>query len=157
MEAVREAGIRLRDSSLQEISDAIGLAMTRRKLPTRSSPGQALTGAGRYEWVFEDDSKIVVDWPQRLDDRAGRPESAKVPHAELHGPHGERLDEQGIVVPERSNPAHMPITIGQRGKRVPRLSLVYGQSSVSGRRRTRPRGRSRCGRYGRERAEPTGE
>ena len=38
------------------------------------------------------------------------PESAKRPHAELQGPRGERLDQQGIQVPERSISAHMTIS-----------------------------------------------
>jgi hypothetical protein len=40
----------------------------------------------------------------------GRPITANMPHAELHGPNGERLSELGIVVPDESLSAHMTIT-----------------------------------------------
>jgi hypothetical protein len=71
------------------------------------------TAHQRIEWEFTDGSKLVVDEPAvRADakEAAKLPESAKRPHAELHGPEGERLDQQGIQVPERSISAHMTIT-----------------------------------------------
>ncbi|MGB0095214.1 MAG: hypothetical protein WBP81_22090 [Solirubrobacteraceae bacterium] len=45
-----------------------------------------------------------------------RPRSAHLPHAELHGPKGERLDQQGITVPEKSISAHMTITDQTRAR-----------------------------------------
>ena len=41
---------------------------------------------------------------------AGRPASANTPHVELHGPKGERLDSQGIVIPGTTISAHLTIT-----------------------------------------------
>jgi hypothetical protein len=50
---------------------------------------------------------LVVDLPREL---GGRAKSADMPHVEVHGPKGQRLDPQGIVVPEASIAAHMTIT-----------------------------------------------
>jgi hypothetical protein len=58
-------------------------------------------------WEFTDNSRLVIDVPREL---GGRARSADLPHAELHGPKGERLDQQGIEVPDASISAHMTIT-----------------------------------------------
>ena len=68
----------------------------------------------RLEWRFEDSSRLVIDKPRPLTAQEQaehpRPASADLLHAELHGPKGERLDQQGITVPENSISAHMTIT-----------------------------------------------
>jgi hypothetical protein len=61
-------------------------------------------------WVFEDGSRLIVDKPVVPLKPSGSPRSAELPHVELHGPRGERLDQQGIIVPEESISAHMTIT-----------------------------------------------
>jgi hypothetical protein len=70
-------------------------------------PGDVASGHQRLWWEFKDGSRLVIDDPCEL---GGRAKSADLPRAELHGPKGERLDQQGIVVPERSIAAHMTIT-----------------------------------------------
>jgi hypothetical protein len=68
----------------------------------------------RLEWRFEDGSRLVIDKPrpQTAQEKAKhpRPASAYLPHAELHGPKGERLDQQGITAPVNSISTHMTIT-----------------------------------------------
>ena len=72
------------------------------------------TGHERLEWRFKDGSSLVIDKPRPQTDKEKaknpRPASADLPHAELFGPNGERLDQEGIVVPEKSISAHMTIT-----------------------------------------------
>jgi hypothetical protein len=74
--------------------------------PGRARPGDLPTAHGRIVWKFADGTRLVVDAPRAL---GNRPVSADLPHAELHGPKGERLDQQGIQVPENSIAAHMTI------------------------------------------------
>jgi hypothetical protein len=69
--------------------------------------GGKATGHQRLEYEFKDGSRLVVDLPREL---GGRAKSADMPHVEVHGPKGQRLDPQGIVVPEASIAAHMTIT-----------------------------------------------
>ena len=82
---------------------------------TQVKPGDIPTHS-RVTWVFPDGRRLVIDYPAPLkkadpnDPRHTRPASADQPHAEIHGPDGERLDQQGIVVPEGSISAHMTIT-----------------------------------------------
>ena len=68
----------------------------------------------RLEWKFKDGSRLVVDKPARptIHDasRPARPATAELPHVEVHGPEGERLDPQGIEIPKRSAPGHLTIT-----------------------------------------------
>jgi hypothetical protein len=68
----------------------------------------------RLDWKFKDGSRLVVDKPARptIHDasRPGRPATAELPHVEVHGPEGERLDPQGIEIPKRSAPGHLTIT-----------------------------------------------
>jgi len=68
----------------------------------------------RLEWKFKDGSRLVVDKPARptIHDasRPARPATAELPHVEVHGPEGERLDPQGIEVPKKSAPGHLTIT-----------------------------------------------
>jgi hypothetical protein len=58
-------------------------------------------------WRFKDKSSIVIDVPRKL---GGRAASADLPHVEFHGPRGERLDPQGIQIPEGSVAAHVTIS-----------------------------------------------
>lgn len=68
----------------------------------------------RLEWKFKDGSRLVVDKPARptIHDasRPDRPATAELPHVEVHGPGGERLDPQGIEIPKRSAPGHLTIS-----------------------------------------------
>jgi hypothetical protein len=73
-------------------------------------PGRVASAHQRLVWVFEDGSRLIVDKPVVPLKPSGRPRSAELPHVELHGPRGERLDQQGIIVPEESISAHMTIT-----------------------------------------------
>ena len=61
----------------------------------------------RITWKFADGSSIVIDVPRKL---GGRAASAERPHIEFHGPKGQRLDAQGIEIPEASIGAHVTIT-----------------------------------------------
>jgi hypothetical protein len=68
----------------------------------------------RLEWKFKDGSRLVVDKPARPtihdSSRPDRPATAELPHVEVHGPGGERLDPQGIEIPKKSAPGHLTIT-----------------------------------------------
>jgi hypothetical protein len=109
--AVEKAPKNLRGMDFAEIEKAIG------RPPDFVSPASKQPGGGvagghqRLGWKFEDGSQLIIDDPREL---GGRAASADRPHAELHGPKGERLDQQGIVVPERSISAHMTITDNTR-------------------------------------------
>jgi hypothetical protein len=67
----------------------------------------------RLEWKFKDGSRLVVDKPARAEihgsSKPTRPATAELPHVEVHGPGGERLDPQGIEIPEKSAPAHLTV------------------------------------------------
>ena len=106
-DAVRLAPKNLRGIDFGEVWKAMG------RPPDDWAVAPAPKGAGeptarqRLWWEFADGSKLVVDLPREL----GRVhKTADLPHAELHGPKGERLDQEGIEVPEGSTPAHMTIT-----------------------------------------------
>jgi hypothetical protein len=105
-QAVEQAPKNLRSTDFADIESAMKRAPDR-ITAAGLGEGRMPTGHQRVEWVFEDGSRLVVDKPRQL---GGRPQSADRPHAELHGPAGERLDQQGIVVPEESTAAHMTIT-----------------------------------------------
>ena len=105
--AVRSAPPNLRGMDLTDIEQAIGRPPDQIFPPGRPTPGSSPTSHGRLVWDFPDGSELIVDAPRATGNRAA---SADLPHAELHGPRGERLDNQGIEVPERSIAAHMTIT-----------------------------------------------
>ncbi|MCE9669110.1 DUF4157 domain-containing protein [Myxococcus stipitatus] len=111
-EAVAQAPKNLRGMDFADIAREMET-----KRPPKVSAAKGLdiggmpTGHQRLEWVFDDGSRLVIDSPRQL---GGRPQSADLPHAELHGPNGERLDQQGIIVPEHSLSAHMTITDNTR-------------------------------------------
>lgn len=116
--AVENSPKNLRDMDFADIAEAMkdakGLAGPPKVTAVKKGGGATLaTAHQRIEWEFTDGSELVIDEPAvRADakEAAKLPESAKRPHAELHGPKGERLDQQGIEVPERSISAHMTIT-----------------------------------------------
>jgi hypothetical protein len=124
-EAVDKAPKNLRGIDFADIESAL-------KRPPDSVDAAGLDDARqasahqRLEWTFKDGSRLVIDKPrpQTAQERAEhpRPASADLPHAELHGPKGERLDQQGITVPEKSVSAHMTGPIGCRGWRDRRRS-----------------------------------
>jgi hypothetical protein len=96
-------------------------AIGRKPVPVDVAPkpggaGQA-TRHQRLEWKFPDGSRLVVDKPARADfggsSKPSRPITAELPHVEVHGPHGERLDPQGIEIPEKSAPAHVTLRGGE--------------------------------------------
>ncbi len=117
-DAVKNAPKNLRDSDFADIAKAMEKNPDLKgppKVTATPKPAGATqaTAHQRIEWEFKDGSELVVDKPAMPTDpeRAAKlPESAKRPHAELHGPKGERLDQQGIEIPERSISAHMTIT-----------------------------------------------
>ena len=105
----------LRGRDYADIRNAIG------RDPDHVDPGTQVKPSevpkhSRVTWFFPDRSRLVIDYPAPLkkadpsDPRHTRPASADQPHAEIHGPNRERLDQQGIVVPERSISSHMTIT-----------------------------------------------
>lgn len=107
-DVVDKAPANLRGMDFDDINKAIGRSPDVIDPPRgRTKPGEQATSHGRLEWRFSDGSRLVIDDPRQL---GGRAASADLPHAELHGPKGERLDQQGITVPERSISAHMTIT-----------------------------------------------
>jgi hypothetical protein len=81
--------------------------------PKSGGAGQA-TRHQRLEWEFPDGSRLVVDKPARAEigasNKPNRPITAELPHVEVHGPHGERLDPQGIEIPKNSAPAHTTLS-----------------------------------------------
>jgi hypothetical protein len=105
-EAVRKLPSDLRYADFADLEATLGK-------PTRVDAAAKPAGAGmpeghqRITWAFKDKSKIVIDVPRRL---GGRAASADLPHVEFHGPKGERLDPQGLQVPERSIGSHITIT-----------------------------------------------
>ena len=106
--AVKLAPKNLRGMDFAEIDKAMGRPPDGwDPAPAPTKGADAPTSARRLWWRFKDGSKLVVDLPREL----GRVhKTGDLPHAELHGPRGERLDPQGIEVPEGSTPAHMTIT-----------------------------------------------
>ena len=111
-EAVDRSPSNLRGMDFADIQRAMGRPPDKVVPPASSGkPSDPGTSHGRIEWHFKDRSKLVVDVPEKYNpDLAGRPATSRLPHAELHGPNGERLDQQGITVPEGSISAHMTIT-----------------------------------------------
>jgi hypothetical protein len=107
-DAVKLAPKNLRGMDFAEIEKAMGCPPDGWDPPPAPTKGADVpTSARRLWWRFKDGSKLVVDLPREL----GRVhKTGDLPHAELHGPRGERLDPQGIEVPEGSTPAHMTIT-----------------------------------------------
>ena len=105
--AVQRAPSNLRGMDFTDIETAIGRPPDHIAPPGQPRPGAAQTSHGSVWWEFEDGSLLVVDAPRRL---GKRPVSADLPHAELHGPRGERLDNQGIQVPKQTIATHMTIT-----------------------------------------------
>ena len=107
-DAVKQSPKNLRGMDFADIDKAM---KAMKKVPEVDSAsreaGKQATAHQRLTWKFDDGSRLVIDVPREL---GGRPRSAELPHAELHGPMGERLDQQGIVVPEQSIAAHMTIT-----------------------------------------------
>ncbi|MCW3062983.1 MAG: hypothetical protein JWN32_155 [Solirubrobacterales bacterium] len=103
---VDKAPKQLRGMDFADIEKAIGRAPDVIS-PASKQPGGVAAGHQRLSWRFEDGSQLIIDDPRAL---GGRAKSADLPHAELHGPKGERLDQQGILVPEGSISAHMTIT-----------------------------------------------
>jgi Domain of unknown function (DUF4157) len=105
-QAVSEAPKHLRgmdfadiDSAMKRPPDVVEAA--------KRDVGRMPTAHQRLWWKFDDGSRLVIDYPREF---GGRAPSADLPHAELHGPKGERLDQQGIVVPEQTIATHMTIT-----------------------------------------------
>jgi hypothetical protein len=108
-EAVNKAPKNLRNKEFSEIEAALGKPDV--VDPAYKPPGGGVASAHqRLTWKFKDGSELIVDKPGPRAPGSKRPASADLPHAELHGPKGERLDPQGIVVPEASISAHMTIT-----------------------------------------------
>ena len=105
-DAVAQAPKALRGMDFADIEQAMGRPPDGVEAAAREA-GRKPSGHQRLWWNFKDGSRLVIDDPRELGNRAA---SADQPHAELHGPAGERLDQQGIVVPERSISAHMTIT-----------------------------------------------
>jgi hypothetical protein len=107
-DAVRNAPKKILGREFADIEREIGRAP--KPIPADQAPGAGLpSGHQRLEWEYKDGSKILADKPRRLEQP--RPyETAERPHIELHGPKGERLDGQGIAVPEGSAAAHITIT-----------------------------------------------
>jgi hypothetical protein len=112
-DALKEAPKLRRGMDFAEIEEKIG------RLPDHidSAPkpkGYEPGSHQRLEWEFKDGSRLVVDKPARptIHDatRPSRPVTAELPHVEVHGPEGERLDPQGIEIPKRSAPGHLTIT-----------------------------------------------
>ncbi len=103
-----------RGMEFAEIDNAIG-----RKpdyvgaVPKPGGAGEA-TAHQRVEWKFKDGSRIIVDKPARAtihdSSKPTRPATAELPHVEIHGPGGERLDPQGIEIPKDSAPAHVTLS-----------------------------------------------
>lgn len=97
-----------------EIDNAIG------RKPDFVEPVPKPGGAGqagahqRLGWKFKDGSRLVVDKPARAEiggsNKPNRPITAELPHIEVHGPGGERLDPQGIEIPKHSAPAHVTLS-----------------------------------------------
>ncbi|HET6871224.1 MAG TPA: hypothetical protein VFH80_35250 [Solirubrobacteraceae bacterium] len=97
-----------------EIEKAIG------RKPDFVEPVTKPGGAGqasahqRLGWKFKDGSRLVVDKPARAEiggsNKPNRPITAELPHVEVHGPGGERLDPQGIEIPKHSAPAHVTLS-----------------------------------------------
>jgi hypothetical protein len=106
-DAVRLAPKNLRGMDLAEIEQVMQRPPEPPDPAFRPPGGGVATGHQRLEWRFGDGSKLVVDFPRALGDR---PVSADLPHAELHGPKGQRLDQDGIVAPKESISTHMTIT-----------------------------------------------
>jgi len=105
-DAVAQAPKALRGMDFADIEQAMGRPPDGVEAAAREA-GRKPSGHQRLWWNFKDGSRLVIDDPRELGNRAA---SADQPHAELHGPAGERLDQQGLVVPERSISAHMTIT-----------------------------------------------
>ncbi len=111
-DAVRQAPKLTRGMDFAEIERALGRPPDGVEAATKPSgagepdrppatvSGSSRTGAGWW-WTSRARSAIPL---------RNRPISAELPHVELHGPRGERLDPQGIEIPERSIPAHLTIT-----------------------------------------------
>ena len=109
-DAVKKAPKNLRGMDFADIKSAMdATGREPRMVKSGTLDPQRRAGGERMEWEFEDGSKLVIDYPRPQPDNP-RPASAELPHAELFGPEGERLDEQGIVVPGESTPAHITIT-----------------------------------------------
>jgi hypothetical protein len=108
-EAVRRAPKNIRGRDYVEIEHELG------RPPDHIDAADQPAGAGtpsahqRLRWTFEDGSALIVDLPRKLETARAHP-SADLPHVELHGPRGERLDPQGIAVPAESTSAHLTIT-----------------------------------------------
>jgi hypothetical protein len=110
-DAVSKAPKSLRNKDFAEIEAAMGHRKPDVVDPAYKPPGGGVaTAHQRLIWKFKDGSMLIVDKPGPRAAGSTRPASADLPHAELHGPKGERLDPQGIVVPERSSSAHLTIT-----------------------------------------------
>jgi hypothetical protein len=77
---------------------------------TKTAPGDTAGGHQRLTWKFDDGSLLIADKPGPRPAGSSRPVSADRPHVEFHGPKGQRIDEQGIAVPERSIAAHITVT-----------------------------------------------
>jgi hypothetical protein len=105
-DAVAQAPKALRGMDFADIERAMGRPPDEVVAKAREV-GHEPSGHQIVTWKFKDKSMLRIDAPREL---GNRPASADRPHAELHGPKGQRLDQQGIVVPERSISAHMTIT-----------------------------------------------
>jgi hypothetical protein len=107
-EAVTRAPKDLRYKDFTEIEAVMGEPHV---VEAKAKPAGAAeaTAHERLIWKFDDGSMFTIDRPVRPPGST-RPVSADRPHAEFHGPGGERLDAQGIRVPEKSISAHITIT-----------------------------------------------
>jgi hypothetical protein len=109
-EAVRKLPSDLRYRDFADLETTLGT-------PTTVDAAAKPAGAGlpeahqRITWKFNDKSSIVIDVPRKL---GGRAASADEIHVEFHGPKGQRLDQQGLEIPEGFVGAH--VTISDYGK-----------------------------------------
>jgi hypothetical protein len=113
-DALKAAPRLIRGMEFAEIEKAIGRPPDHiDPVPKAGGAGEA-TGHQRLEWKFKDGSRLVVDKPARAEihglGKAARPATAELPHVEVHGPGGERLDPQGIEVPKNSAPEHVTVS-----------------------------------------------
>ncbi len=105
-EAVRKLPSDLRYRDFADFAKTLGTPTTV-DAAAKESGARLPEAHQRITWRFKDESSIVIDVPRKLGDRAA---SADRPHVEFHGPKGERLDQQGLQIPERSVGAHVTIT-----------------------------------------------